>query len=104
MKSKIQSMQDMIVQYELNISSKDSMLGCYKEKMEEIQQKCSSSENIRKKQKDLLRRKEEEIMFLIDNMKKVKDEQMTLMEKHNELLVKYNQALNSTKMKEKQKE
>lgn len=91
-KEKIEKMQSMIVNYELSMKSKDSMISAYKEKLEEVNAKLEAVENTKKKQKELMKKKDDENAYYLETIMSVKKEYMELQEKHTNLQMAFTKS------------
>ena len=100
-------LRSMIASYEFSSKTKDEVIIKYRARLEETQRKMEAFDSIKKKQKDLLKHKEDEVLYLIDSLKESKDEQMKLMEENNRLHIelssreKKNQAQQPEKLPRK---
>ena len=85
--SREQVLEEMVVFYDCSMKAKDKVIFAYAKKLEETKEKLGGTETFKAKQKSLLKKKEEEILYLVEALKDLKGEQMGLIEKYNDALM-----------------
>ncbi len=77
----------MLLSLELASHNKDALISSYRHRLEDTQRKMETFDSVKKKQKDLLKHKEQEVQQLIEQVKAAKLEYMKLLEENNQLQV-----------------
>ena len=80
-------MRSMLLSLEISSKNKDAMISTYRHRLEDTQRKMETYDSVKKKQKDLLKQKEQEIQLVIEEVKNSKLEYMKLLEENNQLQV-----------------
>jgi len=97
-KGRLARLEKVLISFEMDIKSKNNLISGYKKKLEENKKQIAGFDNIKKKQKELLKKKEDEVMLILDEIKKCKMEQIQLIEENNKYALERHALLKAAGM------